>query len=464
MNHPANVNTPRVLLLAVVAAVGGFLFGFDTAVINGAVVALRGYFEIDAWTTGLTVSFALLGAALGALLAGPMADRLGRPTTMFWAAVLFFISAIGSGFPFTVYDFTFWRVVGGVGVGIASVIAPAYIAEISPAHLRGRLGSLQQLAIVTGIFVALVCNYVIAQSAGGAANPWLLSIEAWRWMFLIEALPALLYGVGAMLVPESPRYLVAKHRLDDAKAVLVSVLGGNVDAKLEEIKASLQSDQPPRAADVLGRYGLLPIVWVGVGLSALQQLVGINVIFYYSSMLWQSVGFDESQALWVTVITGVVNIVTTLVAIALVDRIGRKPLLLAGSLGMAVSLAVVAYLFGTAPLDAAGQPSLSGASGILALIAANVYVFSFGASWGPVVWVLLGEMFSNRIRAMALSIAAGVQWLANFAVSTTFPPMAKSWGLGVSYALYATMAAVSVVFVWYLVRETKGRELESMQD
>jgi SP family sugar:H+ symporter-like MFS transporter len=453
----------RLLLLTTVAAVGGFLFGFDTAVINGAVVALQGHFEIDAWTTGLTVSLALLGAAAGALVAGTIADRIGRPRTMQIAAALFLVSAIGSGFPLTVYDFTVWRVVGGVGVGVASVIAPAYIAEISPAHLRGRLGSLQQLAIVVGILVALLCNYTIARASDGAANLWLLDIHAWRWMFLVEAIPAVLYGVGAMLVPESPRYLVARGRIEEARSVLASVLGKDVQAKLDDIRSSLTGARP-RARDVIGRLGLLPIVWVGVGLSALQQFVGINVIFYYSSMLWQSVGFDESEALWVTVITGVVNIATTLVAIAMVDRIGRKPLLLIGSVGMALSLGAVAYLFGTAPLDEAGQPALAGSAGIAALVAANLYVVFFGASWGPVVWVLLGEMFSNRIRATALSIAAGVQWIANFAVSTTFPPMAKTLGLGASYAMYATAAAVSIAFVWFFVRETKGRELESMQD
>lgn len=452
----------RVLPLAAVAALGGFLFGFDTAVINGAVLAIQAHFEISSLATGLTVSLALLGSAVGAFAAGPLADRIGRSHSMFVAAVLFLVSAIGSGFPVTVYDFTFWRIVGGVAVGAASVIAPAYIAEISPAAWRGRLGSLQQLAIVVGIFVALLSNFAIARAAGSAREPWLFGLEAWRWMFLMEAFPAVVYGVGAMMIPESPRYLVAKGRMEEARIVLVGVLPGGVERKLEEIRISLVSDHPARLSDILGPYGLLPIVWVGIGLSVLQQFVGINVIFYYSSMLWQSVGFSEQDALWVTAITGAVNILTTLIAIATIDRVGRRPLLLVGSVGMTLTLGVLAYAFGTAPV-VNGVPALGTGMARVALVAANLYVVFFGCSWGPVVWVLLGEMFGNRIRAAALAIAASMQWVANFLVSTTFPPMAKHLGLGWSYLIYAACAAASIAFVVWFVRETRGRELESMQ-
>jgi SP family sugar:H+ symporter-like MFS transporter len=453
----------RVILLAAVAAIGGFLFGFDTAVINGAVLAIQSHFAISEWLTGLAVSLALLGSAAGALAAGPIADRVGRPRSMFIAAVLFFISAVGSTFPFTVYDFIVWRMIGGVAVGAASVIAPAYIAEIAPAHVRGRLGSMQQLAIVTGIFVALLSNYAIAKAAGGASGIWLFNLEAWRWMFFMETFAAIAYGIGALLIPESPRYLVARHRFEEAKVVLAGVIGEDADQKVADIRVSLRSETPPRVSDVVGRFGLLPIVWIGIGLSVLQQFVGINVIFYYSSLLWQSVGFSEESALWVTVITGAVNIGTTLLAIATVDRFGRKPLLLIGSIGMVLSLGLMAYIFGTSPLSETGSPDPSIAGKRVALVAANLYVLFFGFSWGPVVWVLLGEMFSNRIRATALALAAGMQWVANFIVSTTFPPMAKNWGLGLSYLTYAIAAAVSIAFVMAFVRETKGRELESMQ-
>jgi len=454
----------RVIMIAGVAAIGGFLFGYDTAVINGAVAAVANHFHEGGLRLGVAVSSALIGAALGAVIAGRLADHFGRVPTMVMAAVLFLVQSLGVGLSFTIFDFSFWRFLGGVAVGAASVIAPAYIAESAPAELRGRLGSFQQLAIVIGIFVALLSDYAIALAAGGAAKVWLLGLPAWRWMFLTETVPALVYLVGALQIPESPRYLVAIGRLKDAAKVLVSILGAaRVDAKIAEIKQTLASEHKPRWSDLRARYGLLPIVWVGIGLSVFQQLVGINVIFYYSSVLWQAVGFTEKQSLLITVITSGTNIVTTLVAIATIDRFGRKPLLLIGSFGMMVTLGTLAFLFGTAPLNSAGQPALQGAHGTVALLAANTYVFFFGMSWGPVVWVLLGEMFPNRIRAAALGLAACMQWIANFLVSTTFPSL-KNFGLGYAYGLYTLAALLSFFFVLTVVRETKGRELESMDD
>ncbi|HEY9693255.1 MAG TPA: sugar porter family MFS transporter [Oculatellaceae cyanobacterium] len=456
-------NTFYVILIAGAAALGGFLFGFDTAVINGAVAALSTAFRANSFLTGLAVSLALLGSAVGAFYAGKIADHYGRVKVMVIASVLFTISAIGSGLPFTIWDFIFWRVVGGVAVGAASVIAPAYIAECSPSHLRGRLGSLQQLAIVVGIFIALICDYFIAVSAGSASSPWLFGIDAWRWMFWTEIPPAVLYGMAASMIPESPRYLVAKGREQEAANVLTKVMGGDVSEKIAEIRRTVLMEREPQFSDLLGRSGgLLPIVWIGIGLSVLQQLVGINVIFYYSSVLWRAVGFSEKDSLTITVITGAVNIITTLVAIAFVDKFGRKPLLILGSIGMTVTLGTMASIFGTAQTDAAGNPTLAGSAGIIALIAANLYVFCFGFSWGPVTWVLLGEMFNNKIRAAALSIAAAIQWVANFAVSTTFPPILQYFGLGAAYGLYTTAAAISLFFVLFFIKETKGMELEDM--
>lgn len=454
-----------VILISCAAALGGFLFGFDTAVINGAVSAISGAFNIGSVMTGFAVSCALLGSAVGALIAGPMADRQGRIRTMIIAAVLFTLSGIGSGIAFGAWDFIFWRTLGGIAVGIASVIAPAYIAEVAPAHMRGRLGSLQQLAIVIGIFIALLCDYFIAAGAGGSAsNPFLGGVAAWRWMFWTEVPPAVLYGVMALLIPESPRYLVAQQREQEAANVLAKVIGGNVMAKIEDIRRTVLTERKPRFSDLLSRSGgLLPIVWIGMGLSILQQFVGINVIFYYSSVLWQSVGFSEENSLMITAITGLVNIVTTLIAIAFVDRIGRKPLLLVGSIGMTVTLGTLAVIFGNAPIDpATNQPALVGSSGVIALLAANLYVVFFGFSWGPIVWVLLGEMFNNRIRAAALALAASIQWIANFIVSTTFPPLLSTFGLGAAYGIYTTAAAISIFFVIFFIRETKGKELEEM--
>ena len=459
----ASARTQRVTLISAVAALGGFLFGFDTAVINGAVSAIQHQFAANGFALGFTVSAALIGSAVGAWYAGKIADRFGRVPAMLIAAVLFLIPTIGAGLAFALWDLSLWRFAGGVGVGLASVIAPAYIAEIAPANIRGRLASLQQLAIVIGIFIALLTDFLIANAAGGTQKTFIVG-EAWRWMFVAEAIPAAVYGLLALLIPESPRYLVAKGCDEEALGVLRRVVGDAAPGKVVEIKETVRTERVPRLRDLVGgRFGLLPIVWIGIALSVFQQFVGINVIFYYSSVLWRSVGFSERGSLLITVITSVTNILTTFIAIAFIDRIGRKPLLLIGSLGMALTLGTMAIVFGTAPLDASGAPVLRGAAGPVALLAANLYVVFFGCSWGPVVWVLLGEMFPNSIRAVALSVAAAAQWIANFIVSTTFPSL-KEAGLGLAYGLYTTAAVLSLLFVLIFLRETRGKELEAMRE
>jgi SP family sugar:H+ symporter-like MFS transporter len=447
--------------IASVAALGGLLFGYDSAVINGAVASIQSHFGISNASLGFAVASALLGAAAGAMTAGRLADRIGRISVMKIAAVLFFISAIGTGLATNVGMIVVFRVVGGIGVGVASVIAPAYIAETSPARIRGRLGSLQQLAIVTGIFVSLAIDYLLAHLAGGASKELWLGLEAWRWMFLMMAVPAVIYGVLTYTIPESPRYLVARHRIPEARKVLGMLLGEkNLEITIDRIQSTLAGEQKPSWRDLRKPTGgIHGIVWVGLGLSIFQQFVGINVIFYYSNVLWEAVGFDESQSFLITVITSVVNIATTLVAIALIDKIGRKPLLLIGSSGMAVTLATMAFIFGTAPqID--GAPQLSGAQGPIALVAANLFVVAFGMSWGPVVWVLLGEMFPNRIRAAALGLAAAGQWAANWLITVSFPELRNH--LGLAYGFYALCAILSFMFVWTWVRETKGVALEDM--
>ncbi|MBV1855390.1 sugar porter family MFS transporter [Catellatospora tritici] len=455
------------ILVSTAAAVGGFLFGYDTAVINGTVDALRQTFQLNSVVLGLVVSAALLGCAVGAWFAGPLADRLGRVRVMLIAAALFIVSSIGSAVAFAAWDLTLWRIIGGLGVGAASVIAPAYIAEVSPAHMRGRLGSLQQLAIVSGIFVALLVDYLLADVAGGAMEsvPW--GGAAWRWMFASAAIPAVIYAVLALQIPESPRYLVRRGRLEEARRVIKRLIGGDVDQRIDDIQRTVsRPGEKVHLSDLRGpRLGLLPIVWVGILLSVFQQFVGINVIFYYSSALWASVGFSESNSLLITVITSITNILTTLIAIALVDRVGRKPLLLVGAAGMVVTLGTMAWCFSTATqtLNAAGESvtTLSPAVGKVALVAANLYVVAFGMSWGPVVWVLLGEMFNNTIRATALAVAAAAQWVANWLISTTFPALANI-GLSFAYGLYCLFALLAFIFVWKAVRETRGRELETM--
>ena len=455
----------RVIAISIGAALGGFLFGFDSSVINGAVDSIQGEFDLGDTFTGFAVASALLGCAVGAWFAGTLANRYGRIRVMVLSAILFFISALGSGFAFGVWDLIGWRVLGGLAIGAASVIAPAYIAEVAPALFRGRLGSLQQMAIVLGVFAALLSDEVLASSAGGASEELWAGLEAWRWMFLMAAIPALIYGAAALRLPESPRFLVARHDDEQAARILADYTGEtDPQHKIKQIRFSLGNDEKRSLRDLKGRaLGLHPIVWTGILLSVFQQFVGINVIFYYSTTLWQSVGFDESDAFTTSTITSVTNVVVTVVAIMLVDRIGRRTLLLIGSVGMTVSLALMAVAFSTATLDDAGDAVLSDGWSTAALIGANAFVVFFGASWGPVVWVLLGEMFPNHMRATALAVAAAAQWLANFTITVSFPALAEA-SLVIAYGFYATMALLSFFFVLSRVPETKGVELEDMRD
>ncbi|BBZ60080.1 sugar porter family MFS transporter [Mycolicibacterium monacense] len=448
--------------IASVAALGGLLFGYDSAVINGAVDSIQEDFGIGNASLGFAVASALLGAAAGAMTAGRIADKIGRIAVMKIAAVLFLISAFGTGFAHEVWAVVLFRIVGGIGVGVASVIAPAYIAETSPPSIRGRLGSLQQLAIVSGIFLSFVVNWLLQWAADGPNKPLWFGVDAWRWMFLAMAVPAVVYGALAFTIPESPRYLVASHKIPEARRVLSTLLGKkNLEITITRIRETLEREDKPSWRDLRKPTGgLFGIVWVGLGLSIFQQFVGINVIFYYSNVLWQAVGFSADESAVYTVITSVINVLTTLIAIALIDKIGRKPLLLIGSSGMAVTLITMAVIFANATLDADGNPSLPGASGVIALIAANLFVVAFGMSWGPVVWVLLGEMFPNRIRAAALGLAAAGQWAANWLITVTFPGLREH--LGLAYGFYGMCAILSGLFVWRWVRETKGVSLEDM--
>ncbi len=364
-----------VVALSSVAAIGGFLFGFDSGVINGAVDALAHVFGTRAATTGFAVASVLLGCALGAFVAGTIADRHGR----------------------------------------------------------------------------------------AGATSW-LGAPAWRWMFWMEAVPSVAFLAGVLLIPESPRFLVAHGQRNDARRVFARI-GGDAEALVRQVEQTLRGEHRPRLSDlfVRGMHRLAPVVWLGVGLAAFQQLVGINVIFYYGEVLWKSVGATEQWALRINLLTGLVNILATIPAIALIDRAGRKPLLLAGSAGMAVTLAVMAAVFATARIGADGRPLLGHGAAVIALAAANLYIVAFAMSWGPVMWVLLGEMFPNRMRGAALAVSGATNWVANFAVTVTFLPLLTAVGLAGAYALYALAALVSLPFVWALVRETRGKTLEQMQ-
>lgn len=453
----------RAIGLSVAAAVGGFLFGFDSSVINGAVDAIAGNFELSEVLTGFVVAVALLGCAVGAIIAGNLSDRWGRLRVMFLGGIMFLVSSIGSGLTFSIPDLIVWRVIGGLGIGIASVVAPAYIAEIAPRQIRGSLASLQQLAITLGIFAALLSDAVLANSAGGASNQLWLGLEAWRWMFLVGIVPAAVYTILSFMVPESPRYLIAKGRIDEARAIFERLVPpADLDKTMNEIGSAIEADRKNANVSLRGPVlGLQGIVWIGIILSMFQQFVGINVIFYYSTTLWQAVGFNESDSLLTSVFTSVTNVVVTLVAIWLVDRVGRKPILLTGSVLMALSLATMAIAFAFA-VTVDGQQSLPGAWGPIALVAANLFVVGFGASWGPLVWVLLGEIFPSRIRGKALGVAAAAQWVSNFLITVTFPAM-SSWSLPLTYGMYAAFAALSFFYVWWKIPETKGMELEQTE-
>jgi MFS transporter, SP family, sugar:H+ symporter len=446
---------------ASVAAIGGLLFGYDISVTNGAVKALQADFHIGNAVLGFAAAAVLMGAAGGAIIAGRIGDRVGRLAMMKFAATFFFACGLGAGLANSIWTFVIFHTIGGIGIGVMSVAVPAYIAEISPPRFRGRLGSLQQLGIVCGIFGSLAVNWLPFHLAGGSRGELWMGLAAWRWTFLAEMVPALVYAALVFTIPESPRHLVAKQRVSEARRVLCRLLEErDVEPTVKRIAETLEQEKPPSWRDLRKPTGgLHGIVWVGLGLAIFQQFVGINVIFYYSSVLWEAVGFGEKSSFTIALVTSGVNVAITLVAIALIDRIGRRPLLLAGSAGMALMLATMTVVFTNAPV-VNGRPNLAGPSGLIALIAGDLFVIAYGISWGPILWVALGEIFPNRIRSAALGLASAVQWMANWTIIVTFPALRHT--LGFAYGFYAVCAVLSFVFVWRWVRETNGVSLEDM--
>ena len=466
---PATPQPSRWYLLRItmVATLGGFLFGFDSGVISGAVGALKEAFGASDIGSGWNVSSMLLGCGAGALVAGRLSERLGRLTVMKWSAVFFVVSAWGSGVSDGSLEFVVYRVLGGLAVGAASVICPAYVCEIAPAEIRGRLGSLQQMAIVLGLFVSFLSNYLLASWAGSAAGTAWGGFEAWRWMFWIEIGPAVFFWLGLFFIPESPRYLVRTGDLATARTVLDRSIGADqTEATIAEIETSFARHRG--AGDHSLRdpaTSRIPkIIWIGMGLAALQQLSGINIVFYYGPVMWQAAGFDETGALAKTLFSGSLNIISTLIAISLIDRVGRKPMLFWGGIGMSAFLIIVALVFGLAPRGADGEIALTTAGGWAALVAANGYVVCFAITWGPVTWVLLGELFPNWVRGAALSVCGMMIWIANFMITASFESLLTYLGLGLTYGIYATFAVVSIGFVWRLIPETKNLRLEEMDE
>ncbi|MFI6489580.1 sugar porter family MFS transporter [Streptomyces sp. NPDC050564] len=456
--HPEHLG--HVIFIAAAAAMGGFLFGYDSAVINGAVEAIRSRYDIGSAALAQVIAIALIGCAIGAATAGRIADRIGRIRCMQISAVLFTVSAVGSALPFALWDLAFWRIIGGFAIGMASVIGPAYIAEVAPAAYRGRLGSFQQAAIVIGIAISQLVNWGILNAAGGDQRGKLLGLEAWQVMLGVMVVPAVLYGLLSFAIPESPRFLISAGKDERAREVLKEVEGDKVDlnARVAEIEHAMKSEHKSTFKDLLGgSFFFKPIVWVGIGLSVFQQFVGINVAFYYSSTLWQSVGVDPTDSFFYSFTTSIINIIGTVIAMIFVDRIGRKPLALIGSVGMVIGLGLEAWAFSFDLVDG----KLPAAQGWTALIAAHIFVLFFALSWGVVVWVFLGEMFPNRIRAAALGVAASAQWIANWAITASFPSLAD-WNLSATYVIYTIFAALSIPFVLKYVKETKGKALEEM--
>ncbi|WP_075661116.1 sugar porter family MFS transporter [Streptomyces acidiscabies] len=456
--HPDHLG--HVIFIAAAAAMGGFLFGYDSSVINGAVEAIRDRYDIGSAALAQVIAIALIGCAIGAATAGRIADRIGRIRCMQISAVMFTVSAVGSALPFALWDLALWRVVGGFAIGMASVIGPAYIAEVAPPAYRGRLGSFQQAAIVIGIAISQLVNWGLLNVAGGDQRGKLMGIEAWQVMLGVMVVPAVLYGLLSFAIPESPRFLLSVGKRERAREILVEVEGesADLDARVAEIEHAMKSEHKSTFKDLLGGgFFFKPIVWIGIGLSVFQQFVGINVAFYYSSTLWQSVGVDPTDSFFYSFTTSIINIVGTVIAMIFVDRVGRRPLALIGSVGMVIGLALEAWAFSYDLVDG----KLPTAQGWTALVAAHIFVLFFALSWGVVVWVFLGEMFPNRIRAAALGVAASAQWIANWAITASFPSLAD-WNLSATYIIYTVFAALSIPFVLRFVKETKGKSLEEM--
>ncbi|HEY6048254.1 MAG TPA: sugar porter family MFS transporter [Sphingomicrobium sp.] len=468
--NASRANMGFIGAIVAVATIGGFLFGYDSGAVNGTQDGLKQAFGLvpGSWSPtnglGFTVASLLIGCFIGAFFAGRLADLMGRRNTMVIAAVLFLGGALVQGVATSHIIFVIARICGGMAVGAASVLSPAYISEVAPAEIRGRLTTVQQIMIITGLTVAFIVNKLLQVGAGSSLDRFWLGFEAWRWMYLMQAVPAVIFLVALFLIPESPRYLVSKGRQEKAESVLASLFGAGVArAKLDEIRATFSEDHRPRLRDIKAPGGgIRKVVWAGIMLAAFQQFVGINVIFYYGATLWQLAGFTEAQSLKINIVSGAVSIAACLVTIAVIDKIGRKPILLIGSAGMAVTLFAMTYAFSQGSLDPQGNLVLSKDLGTLAVVAANLYVIFFNFSWGPVMWVMLGEMFPNQIRGSALAVCGFVQWFSNFLISFSFPVMAAKLGLTISYTFYGVCAVISFFLVQKLVHETRGVELEQM--
>ena len=450
-------NSLYIIVITLVATLGGLLFGYDTAVISGAEKSIQAYLinslGLSSLAHGATISSALIGCIIGGSISGILTSRFGRRNTLFFAAVLLFVSALGSGEPeflfFTknepslglLYMFNFYRIIGGVGVGLASAVSPMYIGEIAPADIRGRLVSLNQFAIIFGMLVVYFVNWGIAK---GQTLAWINTI-GWRIMFMSEAIPAALFGVLLFFVPETPRYLALKNKDSKALSILTRINGAEkARIILQDIKNSVE-----KSSAKLFSYGKVVII-IGILLSVFQQFVGINVALYYAPRIFESMGAGKDASMLQTVVMGLVNVVFTVIAIATVDKWGRKPLLMIGSVGMAFGMFAI------------GTLAFMKIIGISTLVFIIIYTASFMMSWGPICWVYISELFPNKIRGKAVAVAVAAQWAANYFISSTYPAMME-FSSGLTYCFYGAMSILSFIFVWKMVPETKGKTLEEME-
>ncbi|MBT3243106.1 MAG: D-xylose transporter XylE [Bacteroidetes bacterium] len=478
---------PYLLLITLTATLGGLLFGYDTAVISGTVESLKSFF-IDPYNLsetaansrlGLIVSAALLGCIIGGLSGGWLSRILGRKKGLMIAAILFLVSAIGSAMPEIfvrpigegdhtfIWNFVVYRLIGGIGVGMASMMSPMYIAEIAPAKKRGKLVSFNQLAIITGMLIVYFVNYWIARHG---TDTWLHE-TGWRWMFASEAIPALLFLILVFFIPETPRFLALKGREEKAMGVLRRINGEDkANEILSDIRESLNK---VNQSGKLFSYGVL-VIMVGLAIAIFQQMIGINVIMYYAPVIFKDMGAETNASLLSTIYVGVVNLVFTILAIMMVDKLGRKPLLKGGAIIMAVAMLTVGFIFyfGLSQANIDGEQVNQFAnqgSAIAAFVFILIFIAGFAISWGPVAWVLLSELFPNKIRGQAMALATATLWVSNWIISWTFPIMNNSSYLidkfnhGFAYWIYGVIGVLAAIFVSKFVPETKGKTLEQLE-
>lgn len=437
------------ILISGVAALGGLLFGFDTAVIAGTISALRNYFDLSDSAIGLVVAAASIGCIPGALFSGSLADRFGRKNMMLTTAVLYVIAAIGSGIAGSFAQLVAYRFIGGLAIGMASTLAPIYISEVAPAGFRGRLGMLQQLAIVSGILIAFISNYLIAN--GGYS--FLTNQNEWRYMLAAAVIPSVIFFVLLLLVPESPRWLILKDKLTHARKVFGKIYDNEgADNEVKIVMADVNKDTRKIKFSEIFSPRFRKVVIIGIVFAAIAQLTGINIIFYYAPLIFEKTHVGGS-VLFQTVLTGIVNLIFTIIAFALIDRIGRKKLLLAGSAVMGLCMLVIGWLFYTNNLD-----------NYLVLITIFVYIAAFACTWGAVLWVYVAEIFPNKIRGSATSFAIFGNWTANAIVSYTFPVMLAGLGAPFTFFIYGIINIAMIFFVARYVFETKRIPLEKIEE